>query len=70
MGIFVSDTAMTGERTQMALARIEAALARLEKVGEPIESAARSAAERHDRLKAAVTETLRDLDRLIGNAAP
>lgn len=57
---------MTGERTQPALARITAALARIEQASAGVESATAAAARRHEVLRAAVAETLRDLDILIG----
>lgn len=60
---------MTGERTQQALTRIEAALARIERAGTAAHDAAGDAARKHETLRAAVTETLRDLDILIGDAA-
>ncbi len=56
---------MTGERTQQALARIEAALARIEHASAAAEAAAGAAARRHETLRTAVAETLRDLDLLI-----
>lgn len=60
---------MTGERTETALARITAALSRIEQAGQAAEASARAQAERHDRLRAAVAETLHDLDILIGGGA-
>ncbi|MFA7588686.1 MAG: hypothetical protein WCY11_21280 [Novosphingobium sp.] len=58
---------MTGERTSQALARIDAALARIEwatgRTGEAIAAQGR----KHDALRQAVSETLRDLDILIAN---
>ena len=58
---------MTGERTQTALARIETALARIERAGEGAQRSAAEAAQRHATLRAAVTDTLRELDSLIGS---
>ncbi len=65
---------MIGERTEQALARIDSALARIERAGTQAGKAAQqtavSAAEqarKHDRLRQAVAETLRDLDLLIGD---
>jgi len=60
---------MTGERTEQALARIQAALARIEQATPRAEAASRAVAERHEHLRAAVAETLRDLDILIGDKA-
>jgi len=57
---------MTGERTEQALTRIEAALARIERASSGVEASATAAAARHDALRAAVAETLHDLDILIG----
>ena len=59
---------MIGERTENALARIEAALERIGKAGSAARDAAHQSTERHVRLRAAVGETLRDLDLLIGSA--
>jgi len=63
---------MIGERTERALARIETALARIESAsaGAQANAAAAGAAlaeheRRHERLRTAVGETLRDLDLLI-----
>jgi predicted 2-oxoglutarate/Fe(II)-dependent dioxygenase YbiX len=64
---------MIGERTENALARIRAALSRIEAAGDAAAHAARAAeasateqARQHEALRAAVAETLRDLDLLIG----
>ena len=57
---------MIGERTEGALARIQAALSRIETATEGAGSAAVAANQRHERLRSAVAETLRDLDLLIG----
>ncbi|MBC2666556.1 hypothetical protein H7F51_13600 [Novosphingobium flavum] len=64
--IYASPSRMSGERTQQALARIEAALARIEQAGSAAEAASVEAARRHEVLRSAVSETLRDLDILIG----
>lgn len=56
---------MISERTEQALARIETALARIEQASVGAVSAATEQQRRHDRLRAAVGETLRDLDLLI-----
>jgi hypothetical protein len=61
-----SHSGMTAERTAQALARIEAALARIEQASSGVESATAAATRRHETLRAAVSETLRDLDILIG----
>jgi len=58
---------MIGERTQQALARIDAALARIELATQAAHDAAGAAARKHETLRAAVAETLRDLDILIGD---
>jgi hypothetical protein len=67
---------MIEDRTQQALARIDSALARIEQAGTRAgQAASRSAEEaaqqarKHDRLRQAVAETLRDLDLLIGEKA-
>lgn len=57
---------MTGERTELALARIHAALARIEQASSGVAATATAAARQHEALRAAVAETLRDLDALIG----
>ena len=65
---------MSGERTNRALARIEAALARIEAAArrprpEPADAAELVALQtRHAQLRAAVTETLTELDQLIESA--
>jgi len=59
---------MIGERTENALARIDAALKRIEKAGSDARREIHEGAARHERLRAAVGETLRDLDLLIGSA--
>ncbi len=58
---------MEGASSDFALRRIDAALARIEAVAARRQSSAPSDADtKHERLRAAVTETLRDLDALIG----
>ena len=56
---------MTGERTETALARVDAALARIEQASARIASRTGTLARRHDHLRAAVAQTLHDLDLLI-----
>jgi hypothetical protein len=56
---------MTGERTEQALGRIHAALARIEQATGRSTALAVEASRRHEQLRTAVTETLRDLDLLI-----
>ena len=56
---------MMSEKTEQALVRIETALARIEQATRRAASAATEQERRHDRLRAAVGETLRDLDLLI-----
>ncbi len=56
---------MSCERTEQALARIDAALARIQKAATQAETAAGEQARRHDVLRQAVAETMRDLDILI-----
>lgn len=64
---------MNGDRTSRALARIDAALARIEAAPRPTgpapggEDMARLQA-RHDRLRAAVQDSLDQLDQLIEGA--
>lgn len=71
---------MNGDRSEQALARIEAALARMEAglarqtVGAPQARGAEDGAEvtqlhhKHEQLRAAVTQSLHQLDALIGGA--
>ena len=62
---------MSGERSSRALARIEAALERIEAAARNRTIGAASSAEladlrtRHDQLRAAVTDSLAELDHLI-----
>ena len=60
-----SDTGMTGNRTQQALARIEAALGRIETAIPRAHSAFVAQQARTDHLRRAIGETIRDLDLLI-----
>ncbi len=57
---------MSCERTEQALARIDAALARMQSAATHAETAAGEQARRHEVLRQAVAETMRDLDILIG----
>lgn len=57
---------MSSERTEQALARIDAALARIQNAAAQAETAVGEQARRHDVLRQAVAETVRDLDILIG----
>ena len=67
---------MSGDRTSRALARIETALQRIEAATRKSVTAAASSTEladlqsRHDRLRAAVTDSLAELDQLIEGAQP
>jgi len=64
---------MDGGLVDNSLARIERALARIEAAASrPRDSAPGDSElrERHDRLRAAVGQTLRELDQLIANRAP
>lgn len=56
---------MTGERTEKALARIDLAARRIDAAVARTEAALRAQGHENDRLRQAVTETLRDLDLLI-----
>lgn len=56
---------MTGERTETALARIDAALARIQNATPRLSERTGELARKHDHLKAAVAQTLHDLDLLI-----
>ena len=56
---------MTGERTETALARIDAALARINTATPQVGTRCADSARRHDHLRAAVAQTLHDLDLLI-----
>jgi hypothetical protein len=64
---------MSGDRTNRALARIEAALERIEAAArrrpEPVNAAELAELQaRHGRLRAAVTDSLAELDQLIAGA--
>jgi hypothetical protein len=60
---------MEQERTERAVARIEAAMARLEVAAQAAPAATLNEARgRHDRLRAAVTEALGQLDAMIDGA--
>ncbi|MFC3173368.1 hypothetical protein ACFOD9_03780 [Novosphingobium bradum] len=56
---------MTGERTETALARIDAALARINQASTRVGTRTGDIARQHDRLRSAVAQTLHDLDLLI-----
>lgn len=58
---------MDGASVDNSLVRIEAALARIEAAARAGDGELR---EKHDRLRAAVGESLRELDQLIANRAP
>jgi hypothetical protein len=58
---------MTGERTETALARIDAALARINAASARVGSRTGDLARKHDHLRAAVAQTLHDLDLLIAD---
>jgi len=62
--------AMDGASVDNSLARIEAALARIEAAAARPRGGDAELRNRHDRLRAAVGETLRELDQLIANRAP
>ena len=68
---------MNGDRSEQALARIEAALARMEAAAQRPRGAGEGAGEsaevaqlrhKHEQLRQAVTQSLRQLDALIGGA--
>ena len=67
---------MAGDRTEAAVQRIEAALARIARAAEaPRAPAAEGPSvaalvERHERLRESVTRAIGDLDALLGEAAP
>lgn len=70
---------MNGDRSEQALARIEAALARMEATALHPHGAGEDAAEsadvaqlrhKHEQLRHAVTQSLHQLDALIGGAQP
>ncbi len=62
---------MNGDRSEIALARIEAALARLKSVAQRPQPSGDGSADaelhqKHEQLRAAVTQSLHQLDALIG----
>jgi hypothetical protein len=57
--------AMEGASMDTALARIEAALGRIEHAAANTDTPDRELADRHQRLRAAVAESLQQLDRLL-----
>ncbi len=59
---------MAEDPNEAALARIDAALARIEAVAARPRLDDPQLEARHERLRAAVTQSLRDLDELIGNS--
>ncbi len=56
---------MTGEKTETALARIDAAVARINEATNRVGTRGAELARRHDHLRSAVAQTLHDLDLLI-----
>jgi hypothetical protein len=56
---------MEGASIDKALGRIEAALTRIENAASRTEMQDQDLAERHDRLRAAVTQSLQQLDTLL-----
>lgn len=68
-GIALAMPTMDGDQAETAIARIEAALARIEAAAARRRDAQADLAARHAALKAAVAETLGDLDDLIGSPA-
>jgi hypothetical protein len=65
-----SEKAMSGDRTEKALARIDLALGRIAAAQGRAEAAALARTRHNERLKQAIAETLRDLDGLIHAADP
>lgn len=59
---------MNEDRSALALARIDAALSRLEAASARAPAGDPALAERHDRLRGEVTRALSDLDALIAGA--
>jgi hypothetical protein len=57
--------AMSGDRVESAVGRIEAALARIEAAASHPRANSSELELRHDRLRSAVTQSLRQLDSLI-----
>ena len=62
-----SDRTMNGETSETALARIEAALVRIEHGAAAVRAAASAQAAREARLRAAISGALHDLDALIAD---
>jgi len=61
---------MTGERTEQALARIDAAVARINAASALVGNRTGERARKHDHLRQAVAQTLHDLDLLIAEHEP
>jgi hypothetical protein len=61
---------MDGASIEKALARIEAALTRIENAASRVPNANDELADRHARLRAAVTQSLEQLDRLLAGHRP
>jgi hypothetical protein len=61
---------MEGASIEKALARIEAALTRIENAASHVPNANDELADRHARLRAAVTQSLAQLDRLLAEHRP
>ena len=61
---------MEGASIEKALGRIEAALTRIETAASQTAMQDEGLAERHDRLRAAVTQSLQQLDRLLAEQQP
>jgi hypothetical protein len=59
---------MTGDRINQALSRIEAAVARIEAASAGRGVPDEGLAQRHEALRSVVTQSLKDLDALIGSA--
>lgn len=61
---------MQGSSADAALGRIEAAIQRIESAAQSIVSRGDDLANRHERLKISVAETLNELDELIESVEP
>lgn len=61
---------MEGASIELALNRIEAALTRIENAASRDRTSADDLAERHERLRAAVAHSLRQLDGLLAGQRP
>lgn len=67
---------MAGERTEAAVQRIEAALARIARAADaprppaPENPSVAALVERHERLRESVNQAIRELDALLGESAP